>query len=234
MASNLLNRTDLLERDCRWWRRFSLALVFALGAAVLLGQQSSPGVVEAREFRVVGPSGETLASLGHDFRGGVHLMFMDPEGKPRIRLATEIEDAQGLIDGVSSGLWLSGGSEQPGIMLMTGGPYRRLSLCDLQGNPRLSLKVRDFIKNGAATVSLHFEDAQSHELITLAVPALSTERPVDRTGATPEGKTILEKASPELGLLTADGGRIWLKVWGDGQPSIDVWDRDGATVLKVP
>ena len=231
MASNLLNRIDKLERDCRSWRRFVLVLLVAVGVAVLLGQRSSPGVIEAREFRVIGPSGKTFAFLGLDPSGSVGLVFMDPEGKPRIRLATQIEEAQGPIDGVSSSLWLSGGSEGPGILLGAEGTIRKLSLFDLQGNPRISLKLRDYMRNDAAALSLDFEDAQTRELISLAVPAASTERPVDRAAL---GKTIVNIASPHLRLRTADGERILLKVWGDGQPSIDVWNKDGANVLKVP
>ena len=92
--------------------------MLALGGAMTMGQQDAKTkVIEAQEFRVVDEEGRKLATLGSDQGGGRHLVFFDLRGKPRAALGTRIGDKEGALDGVSSALYLSGGTDSLGIRI---------------------------------------------------------------------------------------------------------------------
>ncbi len=115
---NIEDRIERLERSSRSWRWLSAGLMLALGGAMTMGQQDAKTkVVEAQEFRVVDEEGRKLATLGFDPAGGSQLVFFDLRGKPRAGLGILIGGEDGPLDGVSSVLYLSGGTNSPGIMI---------------------------------------------------------------------------------------------------------------------
>lgn len=232
---NIEDRIERLERSSRRWRWLSAGLMLALGGAMTMGQQDAKTtVIEAQEFRVVDEEGRKLATLASDPAGGSNLAFFDLRGKPRAALGIHIGDKEGALDGVSSILSLSGGTDSPGIMIGVEGGYRSIWMHDLQGNRRLSLKVRDFGQPCAVITVLKFEDEAGSDLVMLGVPAASIARPADRTPHAMVQQEILERPSPQLAMATKDGRRILLKVWGDGQPSLDLWEVDGTVLFKAP
>ncbi len=105
---------------------------------------------------------------------------------------------------------------------------------DLQGNRRLSLRVRDFGLPSAVSTELKFEDEGGSDLVMLGVPPASIARPADRTPDAMVRQEVLERPSPQLAMATKDGRRILLKVWGDGQPSLDLWEMDGKALFSAP
>lgn len=208
--------------------------MLALGGAMTMGQQdATTKVIEAQEFRVVDEEGRKLAMLGFDPPGGSNLVFFDTRGKPRAALGIHIGDKEGALDGVTSALYLSGGTDLPGIMIGVEGGYRQIMMNDLQGNRRLSLRVRDFGPPGAVNTELKIEDEDGTDVVMLGVPLGSIARPADRTPHAMAAAEIL-KPSPQLAMATKDGRRILLKVWGDGQPSLDLWEVDGTALFKAP
>ena len=76
-------RLERVERQNQWLKRWG-TLGFLVVALVVLGAQAGgpQDVVEAREFRLVGEGGETLAALARDDEGFIRLGLTKPDGTP--------------------------------------------------------------------------------------------------------------------------------------------------------
>jgi len=233
MASE--NQMISFRRADRRWRWVAYLSLGALACTALLGTRAQDQDVQvAREFRLVDAEGRLRATLGFGETGGPGITFFDRTGQPRAMLM--LHDGQVLgpgDDGVASMLWLSGANAEPAVRIGAGSNARMLEINDFQGNPRIGLKVG---QHGAAFLtrtSLRFLDSTGKERLILGTVPMSVARPADRQQA--RGDQLVMKSSPLLGLFDADGNvRAQVKVWGDGEPSLDLWDAEGAALFSLP
>lgn len=133
-APSLGRRLEKLERVHRRIKFLVGLVLMALGGLLLMGQRSSPRVIEAERFVLRDSLGATRATLMSVQDGSVGLTLFDRFGVPLTVLVLYADGSSSLTFRNTQGknlLMLSSGA--------VGGP--RVRLCDQTGQPRLVLSL---------------------------------------------------------------------------------------------
>jgi hypothetical protein len=232
----LEDRIERLERGNRRWRALACGLAAVLVVIILLGSEAGEdNVVVATEFRLVDGDGVVRAKLGLTETGGPGLSLLDQRGKVRAQFAVVESGMAGPgDDGVASTLWLSGATIDPAVMLVAGSNVRMLQVNDLQGCARAQIKVGQYGAPVLTRASLDLMDADGNRCLRIGTEPVGMPRPADRQEPAVSGDAVMG-SWPHITLMDHHQQvRVRFAVWGDGEPSLDLWDRSGDPVLSVP
>jgi hypothetical protein len=231
---SLDERLSRLEIANQRWRIAAILGLASMSLFVLLGLMADADTsLEATEFRVRDAEGRIVARLGVSKSGDPELQLLDRNGQPRATMMVRQAEAEMGDDGVSSVLLLTGANKLPGVTLGAGSNVRMISIADLGGDERLQFRVSQGGAPGLTKAEVKVKDAGGSDLLAFGTAPMSLPRPADRGGEFPMGNPM-PKPSPFLTLAQPAGGRVMMRVWGDGEPSLDLWSKAGEAVLKAP
>lgn len=156
----LTERMELLERECRWWRRCGVVTAVSLAVALVVGaarEDQPPKSIRAESFSAVDSKGREVIGIRTNPEGGGQVEFFNLAGKRRLLLALDpiadptisLNDADGLprisleFDAnLGYGLSLRD-KESRRDMIIASSPdgVTGIGLVDKEGNPRLDFGI---------------------------------------------------------------------------------------------